>query len=72
MSLYQRLLKEKRRLGKFVLRSPVTNQQILDRKRYERIWTILGRRYEHGIEDALDDMRRADHFDEIRTIKRHE
>ena len=55
-----------------MLRSPVTNQQILDRKRYERIWTILGRRYEHGIEDALDDMKRADHFDEIKTIKRHE
>ena len=72
MTLYQRLLKEKRRLGKFVLRSPVTNQQILDRRRYERIWTILGRRYEHGIEDALDDMKRADHFDEIKTIKRHE
>tara|TARA_R110002020_G_scaffold120519_1_gene274713 strand:+ start:95 stop:313 length:219 start_codon:yes stop_codon:yes gene_type:complete len=72
MSLYQRLLEEKRRLGKFVLRSPVTNQQMLDRKRYERIWTILGRRYEHGMEDALDEMKRQDHFDEARTIKRHE
>ena len=72
MSLYERLLKERRRLGKFVLRSPVTNQQLLDRKRYERIWTRLGRRYEHGIEDALADMKRADHFDEIKTIKRYE
>jgi len=45
---------------------------MLDRKRYERIWTILGRRYEHGMEDALDEMKRQDHFDEARTIKRHE
>ena len=53
-----------------MLRSPVTNQQLLDRRRYERIWTILGRRYEHGIEDALDAMKREDQIDEIKTIKR--
>ncbi len=32
--------------------------------------TILMRRYEYGIEDAMDRYRRQDQIDEIATIKR--
>ena len=70
MSLYSRLIKEKDRLGKQALRNPRTNKELLDRKRWERVYTILTRRYEFGIESQLDDMKRQDHFDEISTIKR--
>ena len=72
MSLYDRLVKEKDRLGRKALRFPKTNQELLDRKRWERIYTILTRRYEYGIEDAMDNYRRQDQFDEIATIKRTE
>ena len=58
MNLYSRLLKEKKRLGKFVLRAPRTTQELLDRKRWERVMNILFRRYEFGMEDALDDIKR--------------
>ena len=70
MSLYNRLVKEKERLGKKALRNPRTNKELLDRKRWERVYTILTRRYEFGIESQLDDMKRQDQFDEIATIKR--
>ena len=70
MKLYDRLLKEKRRLGTFVLRSPVTTKQVKDKERYGRIFTILVRRYEDGLDEALDAMKRADQIDEIKTIKR--
>ena len=69
MSLYDRLIKEKDRLGKKALRFPKTKQELLDRKRWERVYIILTRRYEYGIEAALDDMKRQDQFDEIATIK---
>ena len=70
MSLYKRLVKEKDRLGGKALRFPRTGQELLDRKRWERIYTILTRRYEYGIEDAMDEYRRQDQLDEIATIKR--
>tara|TARA_R100000656_G_scaffold25587_1_gene22680 strand:- start:411 stop:680 length:270 start_codon:yes stop_codon:yes gene_type:complete len=70
MSLYDRLVKEKDRLGKKALRFPKTNQELLDRKRWERIYIILTRRYEFGMEDAMDRYRRQDQLDEIVTIKR--
>ena len=70
MSLYNRLLKEKKRLGQKALRFPKTNQELLDRKRWERIYGILTRRYEYGIEDAMDSYKRQDQLDEIATIKR--
>ena len=69
MSLYKRLVKEKERLGKKALRFPKTNQELLDRKRWERIYGILTRRYEYGIEDAMDSYKRQDQLDEIATIK---
>jgi len=68
MSLYNRLLKEKNRLGKKALRNPRTNQELLDRSRWERIYAILSRRYEYGMDDALDAMKRQDHLDEVASI----
>ena len=70
MSLYNRLLKEKERLGKKALRFPKTNQELLDRKRWERIYAILTRRYEYGIEDVMEQYRYDDFRDEIATVKR--
>ena len=70
MSLYNRLVKEKERLGKKALRNPRTDKELLDRKRWERIYVILTRRYEYGIEDAMDSYKRQDQLDEIATIKR--
>ena len=58
MSLYSRLIKEKKRLGKKALRFPRTNQELLDRKRWERIYTILTHRYEEGREEMLNEIRR--------------
>ena len=68
MSLYTRLVKEKERLGRKALRFPKTDKELLDRKRWERILTILTRRYEYGMDDALDAMKRQDHLDEVVTI----
>ena len=68
LTLYQRLVREKDRLGKTTLRFPKTNKELLERKRWDRIMTILCRRYEYGMEDALDDMKRQDHLDEVASI----
>ena len=70
MSLYDRLLKEKNRLGKKALRFPKTNQELLDRKRWERVYTILTRRYEYGIEDVMEQYRWGDFRDEIAAERR--
>ena len=70
MSLYDRLLKEKNRLGKKALRNPRTNQELLDRKRWERIYTILTRRYEYGIEDVMEQYRWGAFRDEIAAVRR--
>ena len=71
MSLYDRLLKEKKRLGKKALRNPRTNQELLDRKRGERIYAILTRRYEYGMEDAImEQYRWGDFRDEIASVRR--
>ena len=61
MSLYNRLLKEKKRLGKKVLRNPRTKQELLDRKRWERVYIILTRRYEEGRDEMLNEIRREEH-----------
>ena len=70
MTLYKRLVKEKDRLGKIVSRSPKTKQELLDRGRWDRVYRILTRRYEYGIDTFLDDLRREDHLDEIRDVER--
>ena len=61
MSLHKRLVKEKKRLGRKALRFPRTNQELLDRNRWERVHTILARRYSEGREQMLDDIRREEH-----------
>ena len=61
MSLYKRLLKEKNRLGRLVLRDPRTTQELLDRRRWERVNIILCRRYEEGKEQFLDDIKREEY-----------
>ena len=55
MSLYSRLVKEKERLGKKALRFPKTDKELLERKRWERIYVILTRRYDYGIESIMDE-----------------
>ena len=57
MSLYKRLVKEKKRLSRKALRFPKTNKELLDRKRWERIYVILSRRYEEGREEMLNEIR---------------
>ena len=70
MTLYNRLVKLKKKLGKTALRSPRTNQELITRHKYDRVTTILMRRYEYNIDDALDQYRRQDQFEEIATVKR--
>ena len=70
MTLYNRLVKLKNKLGKTALRSPKTNQELITRHKYDRVTTILMRRYEYNIDDALDQYRRQDQFEEIATVKR--
>ncbi len=45
MSLEARLIKLKIKLDKSALRHPITVQQILDRKKWERVRNILWKRY---------------------------
>ena len=70
MTLYNRLVKLKKKLGKTALRSPRTNQELITRKNYDRVTTILMKRYEYNIDDVLNQYRRQDQFDEIATVKR--
>ena len=70
MTIYNRLVKLKKKLGKTALRSPRTNQELITRKNYDRVTTILMKRYEYNIDDTLDQYRRQDQFDEIATVKR--
>ena len=70
MSLYESLVKEKNRLSRIALRTPKTAQEVIDRKKFERVMNILWKRYEYGMEDRLDEYRRQDRIEEIETIKR--
>ena len=45
MSLEARLIKLKIELDKIALRNPLTVQQVLDRKKWERVRNILIKRY---------------------------
>ena len=69
MTLYNRLVKLKKKLGKTALRSPRTNQELITRKNYDRVTTILMRRYDYDIDDAMESYRKQDQIDEIATIK---
>ena len=69
MTLYNRLVKLKKRLGKTALRFPRTNQEMITRKNYDRVTTILMRRYDYDIDGAMESYRKQDQIDEIATIK---
>ena len=70
MALYDRLIELKNELGEKALRAPKTKKETAIRKKWERVMTILLRRYNYGMEEAEDDMRFQDHLDEIASIKR--
>ena len=70
MSLYKRLVKEKNRLSRIALRTPKTAQEVIDRKKFERVMNILWKRYEYGMEERLDEYRRQDQIEEIGQVKR--
>ena len=44
MSLYESLVKEKNRLSRIALRTPKTAQEVIDRKKFERVMNILWKR----------------------------
>ena len=69
MSLYEKLVKIKDELGKKAIRDPRTSDELLARKNYGRVMNILWKRYEYGIDDAMEDYRRQDQLDEIKQIK---
>ena len=70
MSLYESLVKEKNRLSRIALRTPKTAQEVIDRKKFERVMNILWKRYEYGLEERLDEYRRQDQIEEIGQVKR--
>ncbi len=70
MSLYSRLVKLKKKLGQTALRSPTTNQEMITRKNYDRVTTILMRRYDYDIDSAMEEYRRQDQIEEITAVKR--
>lgn len=69
-SLYNRLVKLKKKLGKTALRSPNTDKEKVTRKNYDRVTFILMRRYDYGIEDLMEEFRRQDQIEEIKAVKR--
>ena len=73
--IYNKLLKLKDELGKKALRDPRTAGELLVKKNYGRVMTILWKRYNYGMEEKLeeisDDMeeyRWGDFRDEIATV----
>ena len=43
---------------------------MITRKNYDRVTTILMRRYEYNIDDALDAYRRQDQIEEVAHVYR--
>ena len=73
--IYDKLLKLKDELGMKALRDPRTADELLVKKNYSRVMTILWKRYNYGMEEKLeeisDDMeeyRWGDFRDEIATV----
>ena len=70
--IYNRLLKLKDELGKKALRDPRTAGELLVKKNYGRVMTILWKRYNFGMEekreeisDDMEEYRIGDFRDEI-------
>ena len=68
--IYSRLLRIKDELGKKAVKEPRTADELLARKNYGRVMNILWKRYDYGIDDAMEDYRRCDQIDEIAQIIR--
>ena len=73
--IYNKLLKLKDELGMKALRDPRTADELLVKKNYTRVMTILWKRYNYGMEEKMeeisDDMeeyRIGDFRDEIATV----
>tara|TARA_Y100001951_G_scaffold92223_1_gene86855 strand:+ start:706 stop:912 length:207 start_codon:yes stop_codon:yes gene_type:complete len=67
--IYDKLIELKDELGKKALRTPRTADELLVRKNYGRVMNILWKRYEYGMEDAMERYRRHDQIEEIAQIK---
>jgi len=67
--IYNKLLKLKDELGIKAIRTPRTADELLARNNYGRVMNILWKRYEYGMEDAMEDYRRQDQVEEIAQIK---
>ena len=52
--IYNKLLKLKDELGMKALRDPRTADELLVKKNYGRVMTILWKRYNYGMEEAED------------------
>ena len=52
--IYNKLLKLKDELGMKALRDPRTADELLVKKNYTRVMTILWKRYNYGMEEAED------------------
>ena len=70
--IYNKLLKLKDELGKKALRDPRTAGELLVKKNYSRVMTILWKRYNFGMEekreeisDDMEEYRIGDFRDEI-------
>ena len=70
MSLYDRLVKLKKKLGKKAPRFLKTNEEKLTRKKWDRVTTILMRRYDYDIDSTMEEYRRQDQIEEITAVKR--
>ena len=73
--IYNKLLKLKDELGKKALRDPRTAGELLVKKNYSRVMTILWKRYNFGMEekreeisDDMEEYRWGDFRDEIATV----
>ena len=53
--MYKRLVKIKKRLDKVTLRDPKTRKQKIDRINWDRVMTILMRRYDYN-RDRLEEQ----------------
>ena len=53
--MYKRLVKIKKRLDKVALRDPTTRKQKIDRINWDRVMTILMRRYDYN-RDRLEEQ----------------
>ena len=62
--IYDRLLKLKDELGMKALRDPRTADELLVKKNYGRVMTILWKRYNFGMEEKLEEI--SDDMEEYR------